>query len=103
MYADRAAAGAVMRIMEELLSKLNTDAGISDIRQGLLPAAVLNRNRGLVRNLPLDYLQPEQPREGPRMTDAEVHLSSPGTYIEHLGFSQLVHGVTDRTTRTRQV
>ena len=50
-----------MRIIEELLSTLNAEASVRDIRQGLFHTAVLTRNCGLAATLPRDVLQQEQP------------------------------------------
>jgi len=55
------APGAVMRIIEELLSTLNTEASVRDVRQGLFHTAVLTRNCGLAATLPRDALRQEQP------------------------------------------
>jgi len=53
--------GVVMRILEQVLSALNTDASVKDIRQGLFHTAVLTRNCGLAATLPRDALRQEQP------------------------------------------
>ena len=50
-----------MRIIEELLSTLNTQATVRDIRQGLFHTAVLTRNCGLASTLPRDALRQEPP------------------------------------------
>jgi len=50
-----------MRIIEELLSTLNVEASVGDIRQGLFHTAVLTRNCGLAATLPRDVLQQEPP------------------------------------------
>ena len=50
-----------MRILEEVLSTLDTDASVRDIRQGLFHTAVLTRNCGLAATLPRDALRQEQP------------------------------------------
>jgi hypothetical protein len=50
-----------MKILDNLLSKLNTEASVRDIRQGLFHTAVLTRNCGLAATLPRDALQQEQP------------------------------------------
>jgi uncharacterized protein (DUF4213/DUF364 family) len=49
-----------MRIIEELLSTLNMEASVKDIRQGLFHTAVLTRNCGLAATLPRDALRQEQ-------------------------------------------
>jgi len=48
-----------MKILEELISGLNTDASVKDIRQGLFHTAVLTRNCGLAATLPRDALRQE--------------------------------------------
>jgi len=50
-----------MKILQDLLSNLNTEAGVKDIRQGLFHTAVLTRNCGLAATLPRDVLRQEQP------------------------------------------
>jgi len=50
-----------MRIIEELLSTLNMEASVRDVRQGLFHTAVLTRNCGLAATLPRDALRQEQP------------------------------------------
>ena len=50
-----------MKILGDLLSTLNTEASVRDIRQGLFHTAVMTRNCGLAATLPRDALQQEQP------------------------------------------
>ena len=50
-----------MKILEDLISALNTEAKVRDIRMGLFHTAVLTRNCGLAATLPRDALQQEQP------------------------------------------
>ena len=50
-----------MKILRDLLSTLNTEASVRDIRQGLFHTAVMTRNCGLAATLPRDALQQEQP------------------------------------------
>jgi len=50
-----------MRILDDLLSTLNTEAGVRDVRQGLFHTAVLTRNCGLASTLPRDAISQEQP------------------------------------------
>jgi len=59
-----ASAGAdetVTKIIEELLSTLNADASVRDIRVGLFHTGVLSRNCGLAATLPRDALKQERP------------------------------------------
>jgi uncharacterized protein (DUF4213/DUF364 family) len=55
------ATGSVMKILEDLLSVLNTEVNVRDIRQGLFHTAVLTQNCGLAATLPRDALSQEQP------------------------------------------
>ena len=48
-----------MKILDDILSTLNTDAGVRDIRQGLFHTGVLTRNCGLAATLPRDALRHE--------------------------------------------
>jgi len=54
----------MMRILEELLSTLNKEASVRDVRQGFFHTAVLTRNCGLAATLPRDALRQEQPSIG---------------------------------------
>jgi len=50
-----------MKILDDLLSILNTEVSAKDIRQGLFQTGVLTRNCGLAATLPFDVLRQEQP------------------------------------------
>ena len=50
-----------MKILDDLVSRLNTEARVRDIRQGLFHTGVLTRNCGLAATLPRDALRQEQP------------------------------------------
>ena len=50
-----------MKILDDLISMLNTEARVRDIRQGLFHTGVLSRNCGLAATLPRDALRQEQP------------------------------------------
>jgi len=50
-----------MKILDDLLSTLNSEAGVRDIRQGLFHTGVLTRNCGLAATLPRDALRQAQP------------------------------------------
>jgi uncharacterized protein (DUF4213/DUF364 family) len=50
-----------MKVLEDLISALNTEAKVRDIRMGLFHTAVLTRNCGLAATLPRDALRQEQP------------------------------------------
>lgn len=50
-----------MKVLEDLISALNTGAKVKDIRMGLFHTAVLTRNCGLAATLPRDALRQEQP------------------------------------------
>jgi len=53
--------GAVMKILDDLISVLNPKCSVRDIRQGLFHTGVLTRNCGLAATLPRDALRQEQP------------------------------------------
>jgi len=50
-----------MKILDDLVSRLNTEARVRDVRQGLFHTGVLTRNCGLAAILPRDALRQEQP------------------------------------------
>ncbi len=50
-----------MKILDDLISTLNFDAAVKDIRQGIFHTGVLTRNCGLAATLPRDALRQEPP------------------------------------------
>ena len=50
-----------MTILDDLISTLNLDAVVKDIRQGIFHTGVLTRNCGLAATLPRDVLQQKPP------------------------------------------
>ena len=60
-FDDKRAFGAVMKILDDLISMLNPECSVRDIRQGLFHTGVLTRNCGLAATLPRDALRQEQP------------------------------------------
>jgi len=50
-----------MKILDDLISTLNSEARVRDIRQGLFHTGVLTRECGLAATLPRDALRQEQP------------------------------------------
>jgi len=50
-----------MKILDEVISQLNTDAPVRDIRQGVFHTAVLTRHCGLAATLPKDALRQKPP------------------------------------------
>ena len=50
-----------MKIFEDLISTLDLDASVKDIRQGVFHTGVMTRNCGLAATLPKDALQQEPP------------------------------------------
>jgi uncharacterized protein (DUF4213/DUF364 family) len=50
-----------MKILDDLISTLNFDATVNDIRQGIFHTGVLTRNCGLAATLPRDALRQEPP------------------------------------------
>ena len=53
-----------MKILDDLISVLNPEAAVRDIRQGLFYTAVLTRSCGLGATLPRDVLKQNQPMAG---------------------------------------
>jgi uncharacterized protein (DUF4213/DUF364 family) len=51
----------VMKSLDDLISTLNMEARVRDVRQGLFHSGVLTRNCGLAATLPRDALRQEQP------------------------------------------
>ena len=54
-----------MKILDDLMSILNFDAEVNDIRLGMFHTGLLTRNCGLAASLPKDALK----REGPLVTE----------------------------------
>ena len=50
-----------MKILDDLISVLNVEAGVKDIRQGVFHTGVLTRNCGLASTLPRDALRQKPP------------------------------------------
>ena len=50
-----------MKILDHLISTLNFDATLKDVRQGVFHTAVLTRNCGLAATLPMDALRQDPP------------------------------------------
>ena len=50
-----------MRILDDLISLLNPEAGVKDIRQGVFHTGVLTLSCGLAATLPRDALRQEPP------------------------------------------
>jgi len=50
-----------MKILDDLISILNPEAGVKDIRQGVFHTGVVTRNCGLAATLPRDALRQEPP------------------------------------------
>ena len=53
--------GKTMKILDDLLSVLDSDTTVKDIRQGVFHTGVLTRNCGLAATLPKDALKQEPP------------------------------------------
>jgi uncharacterized protein (DUF4213/DUF364 family) len=49
-------AGVILKVLEDLISTLNTEVKVKDIRMGLFHTAVFTRNCGLAVTLPRDAL-----------------------------------------------
>jgi len=63
-HNEAVATGASIKILEDLISALNMEAKVRDIRMGLFHTAVLTRNCGLAATLARDALRQEQPSVG---------------------------------------
>jgi len=59
--SDEEKAKRNMKILDDLVSALNFDAVVKDIRQGVFHTGVLTRNCGLAATLPQDALRQEPP------------------------------------------
>ena len=71
-----------MKIIDDLLATLDTDAEVSDIRQGVFHTAVVSRNCGLASTLPRDALRQPHPS-----------VKEPGRLLEKsaLEMAQMAH------------
>jgi len=58
---DEEKANRHMKILDDLISDLNFDTAVKDIRQGIFHTGVLTRNCGLAASLPQDALRQEPP------------------------------------------
>jgi len=65
-----------MKLLDDLLSTLDMNAGIRDIRQGVFHTGVLSRNCGLAATLPQDALK--QHREGDPLVKNPGNLQDAG-------------------------
>jgi uncharacterized protein (DUF4213/DUF364 family) len=74
----------MMRILEELLSTLNTDVRARDARLGLFHTAVLTRNCGLAATLPRDALQ----QEPPSVREPGLLLNKSASALARMAYSQ---------------
>lgn len=75
-----------MKILEDLLSTLNIEAGVRDVRQGLFHTAVLTRNCGLAATLPRDALQQEQPL----VTEPGLLLNRSALELARMAYSESI-------------
>lgn len=73
------------KIIEELLSSLNVEASVRDIRVGLFHTGVLTRNCGLASSLPRDALKQDRP-----------HVKEPG-FLLNKSTSELVKMVDSQS------
>ena len=67
----------VLKILDDLISILDFDAIVRDIRQGVFHTGVLTRNCGLAATLPRDALRQEPPM-----------VKEPGFLLDH-GFNAI--------------
>jgi uncharacterized protein (DUF4213/DUF364 family) len=75
--------GKLANIIEDLLSTLNTDARVRDVRLGLFHTGVLTRNCGLAATLPRDALKQQKPL----MSDPGLLLEKTAAELARLAFS----------------
>ncbi len=75
-----------MKILDDLISSLNMDTGVKDIRQGLYHTAVLTRNCGLAATLPQDAL-----RQGhASVKDCGLLLMKSASELVRMAYSQSI-------------
>jgi len=75
-----------MRILDDLMSILNFDALVKDIRQGVFHTGVLTRNCGLAATLPRDALC----QEPPMVKEPGFLLDKRPLELAQLGYSQSI-------------
>ena len=75
-----------MTILDDLLSILNFDAVVKDIRQGIFHTGVLTRNCGLAATLPRDALR----QEPPMVKDPGFLLDKAPLELAQLAYSQSI-------------
>ncbi len=75
-----------MKVLSELISSLDTNAPLRDIRQGIFHTGVLSRHCGLASTLPRDALK-EHPLFSPLVQDAGFLLDKGTKDLCHLALS----------------
>lgn len=75
-----------MNILDDLISALNFDATVKDIRQGIFHTGVLTRNCGLAATLPRDALQ----QEPPMVKEPGLLLEKTPLELAQLAYSQSI-------------
>ncbi|MBN2438231.1 MAG: DUF364 domain-containing protein [Deltaproteobacteria bacterium] len=75
-----------MRILDDLISSLNFDASVKDVRQGVFHTAVLTRNCGLAATLPRDALR----QTPPLVREPGVLADKTPEDLVHLAYSESI-------------
>jgi len=75
-----------MKILDDLISSLNTDASVKEIRQGLFHTAVLTRKCGLAATLPRDALR----QEHGAVKDSGILLTKSAFDLVQMAYSQSI-------------
>ena len=75
-----------MKILDDLISTLNFDAEVRDIRQGFFHTGVLTRYCGLAANLPRDALK----QEGTLVKEAGFLLDKTPRELAHMAYSESI-------------
>lgn len=75
-----------MKVLDDLISVLNSEAGVRDIRQGLFHTGVLTRNCGLAATLPRDALRQEQPL----MKESGLLLTKSALELARMAYSESI-------------
>jgi len=75
-----------MKVLDDLLSILNFEADVREVRQGIFQTGVLTRNCGLAATLPRDALQ----QQDPSVTEAGFLLQKSAKALASMAYSECV-------------
>jgi uncharacterized protein (DUF4213/DUF364 family) len=78
--------GGPMKILDDLISTLNLEADVKEIRQGVFHTGVLTRHCGLAATLPRDALQ----QEPPLVKESGSLLEKSVTELAHMAYSDSI-------------